>query len=92
LPAATARFPLPAPTLCRQKAPPALSDSRRANQYGGNKRFHSTFHAVISLFVDSKVTIATKEKEYKRQNAEMEKAAKAAFEITSRYLLLRSST
>ncbi|AWF53860.1 hypothetical protein CSC12_5043 [Klebsiella michiganensis] len=32
------------------------------------------------MFVDSKVTIATKEKEYKRQNAEMEKAAKAAFE------------
>jgi hypothetical protein len=59
--------------------------SCRANQYGGgNKRFHSTFHAVISLFVDSKVTIARVEKEYKR-NAEMEKAAKAAFEITSRY-------
>jgi len=32
------------------------------------------------LFVDSKSTITTREKEYKRQNAEMEKAAKAAFE------------
>jgi hypothetical protein len=31
------------------------------------------------LFVDSKVTIAAAKKEYKRQIAEMEKAAKAAF-------------
>ncbi|MEN8470759.1 hypothetical protein AAH476_40110, partial [Enterobacter cloacae subsp. cloacae] len=39
----------------------------------------STFHAVISLFVDSHATIAARENRDKQQIAEMEKAAKAAF-------------
>ncbi|MDG4870025.1 hypothetical protein P8631_18715, partial [Guyparkeria sp. 1SP6A2] len=57
----------------------AKAHSRRSDCKSNKKCFDSTFHAVFSLFVDSQVTIAPGRNKNKRQIAEMEKAAKAAF-------------
>ncbi|MNY39811.1 hypothetical protein D3C86_1745150 [compost metagenome] len=62
---------------CRRQC--AKTHSRCGDYERNKKCFDSTFHAVFSLFVDSQVTIAPGQNKNKRQIAEMEKAAKAAF-------------